>query len=288
MQILSNALPGFRDLRNPIIAGYVWLLFGWLIVRPDLDTRPSSVVDRAIWDLGQHIGPIAVGLAVSVAAYLVGSVSQEISSALRRLCEWGRRRFATIPIESEFATGAFRFRDQTIYVNEPVYEQYIRAMVVFEAAKNRLNNDQQKQIEELILSRTSAASAEARRELTLPATLLVGQQEHLFAEVDRLRAEGELRLAIVPPLCALLILLAILQSWFWLLGLPAVLLLFIQGFRREADSRKVIADAIDRDLVTSSALSKFASWVDAVPDRIERTLSASRDDASESVRLAGV
>jgi hypothetical protein len=31
VQILSNALPGLRDLRGPIIADYMWLVFVWLL-----------------------------------------------------------------------------------------------------------------------------------------------------------------------------------------------------------------------------------------------------------------
>jgi len=56
--------------------------------------------------------------------------------------------------------------------------------------------------------RGDAALLESDRELSLPATLLVGEQPELFAEVDRLRAEGELRLAVVPPLLATIVLLA--------------------------------------------------------------------------------
>ena len=82
MQILANALPGFRDLRAPVIAGYLWIVFAWLLVDPNLDHRPSSQPGAALYDLGNHIGHIGVAVAVSILAYFAGSVSQAGSDAV--------------------------------------------------------------------------------------------------------------------------------------------------------------------------------------------------------------
>src|SRR3989442_9897815 len=84
MQILSSALPGFRDLRGPVIAGYMWLLFAWLCVTPDLDHRPDDQIGGSLYDLAHDVGRVGVAVAVSVAAYLIGSIYQEESDALRR------------------------------------------------------------------------------------------------------------------------------------------------------------------------------------------------------------
>lgn len=125
-----------------------------------------------------------------------------------------------------------------------------------------------------IRQRSDEAENEAIRELRLPATLLVGERPELFAEVDRMRAEGELRLAVVPPLTALIILLAILHSVVWLVGLVAVALLLIQGIRREEDSRKIIADAITFGRIESPSIKRFEAWADSLPDRYERDMQA--------------
>jgi len=65
-----------------VIAGYLWLVFGWLLVKPNLDKRPDDQLAAALYDLGQDIGRVGVAVAVSVAAYLNGAVSQELSSKL--------------------------------------------------------------------------------------------------------------------------------------------------------------------------------------------------------------
>ena len=103
MQILSSALPGFREIRGPIIAGYMWLLFMWLIVAPDLDTRPHSRVGGSIYDLAQDVERVGVVAAVSVAAYLIGAVSGELADVLRRAGNklWQARLGPTFMVTAE-------------------------------------------------------------------------------------------------------------------------------------------------------------------------------------------
>lgn len=117
-------------------------------------------------------------------------------------------------------------------------------------------------------NRASTTLRERARELDLPAILLVGDQSELFAEVDRLRAEGELRLAVVLPLLALTVFLALNGSLWWLAMLPAMAALWIQGIRREDDAKKSTADAIRLGRVPSSAAGKFEEWVNDLPNRI--------------------
>ena len=40
--MLANLLPGLRDLRAPLAAGYLWLAAGWLYLAPQL---PASAND---------------------------------------------------------------------------------------------------------------------------------------------------------------------------------------------------------------------------------------------------
>jgi hypothetical protein len=81
-------------------------------------------------------------------------------------------------------------------------------------------------------------------ELSLPATLLLGDQPETFAEADRLRAESELRIATVVPLGSVAILLALTTSPWWLSPLPGLTVLLLLGIRRDVESRSLIAAAI--------------------------------------------
>jgi len=258
MQILASALPGFRDLRAPLVAGYMWLLLAWLWVNPDLNHPPQTGIGATVYDLFNRIGRIWLAVAAGVLAYLVGSISQDLSPALRRLWVAYGPDFPVRGLESG--------RGDQIGV---AFEQ-ARELVEQQQA---LPEERRRTFARTIEARAARAEHEATRELELPATVLVGDKSELFAEVDRLRAEGELRMAVVPPLSALTAYLCIESSLLWLLVCPLIIVLFIQGLQKEQDSKKLIADAIWKNRIESSSVSKFTQWVDNVlPGEIERAL----------------
>jgi hypothetical protein len=256
VEILANALPGFRNLRAPVIAGYLWLLFIWLLVDPDLDHPPTSGVAGTVWKLGEHVGHVALAIAVSVAAYLVGAVSVRASGALRALWDGFLRalwyllprlvapRVGLPPLIPLHAVSGLR----------QVVNRARRRTSSIEVAPSALA---------ALEEEYERAVAERRRELDLPATLLVGDKPALFAEVDRLRAEGELRLAAVVPLTALLIWLNSEESHWWLAGLLGALVLLDQGVRQIHESRQTIEDALEQEVVGSPASRRLTDWVRA-------------------------
>jgi hypothetical protein len=72
---------------------------------------------------------------------------------------------------------------------------------------------------EEFLERVSAARQRLEKELELPATLLLGKDPdpQLVSEADRLKAERELRLAVVPRYLLIFGYLGLNQScWWWL------------------------------------------------------------------------
>jgi hypothetical protein len=123
--VLASALPGFRDLRGPLIAGYLWLLFGWLILDPELPppaNNGTGFVDTLL-DLADVVGRVGIALAVSVAAYLVGSISATLSQliaailravrstsgrVIRPIAEWLYFAIDIGPIEDVFRRIAYR------------------------------------------------------------------------------------------------------------------------------------------------------------------------------------
>lgn len=302
MQILANALPGFRDLRGPLVAGYLWLLFGWLLVHGSVDTTEEPWA--ALTDLGDAAGPIGVSVAASVAAYLIGSVSQALSGLLRGNVRWivGRLggRLARIEIPGGLRV-EFRGVDQEpdrargYDPSQVVFDPWIRDIVApaleraaryaaefalpdpreWKQYRSEKDSDTDEPLRraQLLDDRVQRLQREVRRELDLPATLLVGDQPTLFAEVDRLRAEGELRLAVAPPLVALSIELAFYSLW-WLAILPLAGVLVAQGVERYEDSSKQIRDAMSFRKVPSGAVRNFEAWLDGVQSERSSSLAA--------------
>ena len=266
MQILANALPGFRDLRAPLIAGYMWLILAWLIVKPDVDHRPHDALAAAVYDLVNEVGQFWAAAAVGVAAYLVGVVSQGVSGLAASHSEWAYSNRRQMP--DAFVTVGRRLEP----VRDGTQEQW----------QKRLDDPRYVTPPEDYLGRRNdefmalyvAANTEMAAELDLPATLLVADQPALFAEVDRLRAEGEFRVTVAVPAFVLVIYLARAASPLWLVGLLAVVVVFYQGVLRIGDSRKLIADAVAMGRVDSPAEKQFR-------DAASRWLTEVLEDVNE-------
>jgi hypothetical protein len=260
VQVLANALPGFRDLRAPVIAGYLWLLFAWLLIDPNLDKAPGDRLGAAAFHLGHTIGHVAIAIAISVCAYLLGSASQAASnffrsdlvaslwSSLFTQNTWSEPETPNTEIERLLALAHRRIDEES---RERPADEHGAAQADYSRA----------QIE--AQGRGEEARRGAERELRLPATLLVGNEPALFAEVDRLRAEGELRITVIPPLLALTI-LASLSSPLWLFALPVLAVLLSQGVQHERDSRELIANAFTQGIIKSQSVERYREWVDSL------------------------
>lgn len=101
MAFLTSLLPGLREVRAPLVAGYMWVLFGWLLADPAApDHSKGDLYDR-LAQVGTAVGPVGEAVAASVLAYLVGSL---ITSVVMWLVDYGvstrGRRFLTYgPLE---------------------------------------------------------------------------------------------------------------------------------------------------------------------------------------------
>jgi hypothetical protein len=74
--MLTNLLPGLRELRAPLAAGYCWLIACWILFEPSLPTQAPAVgVMASLYRLAAQLSPIGQVVVASVAAYVVGSIS---------------------------------------------------------------------------------------------------------------------------------------------------------------------------------------------------------------------
>ena len=206
---------------------------------------------------------------ISVLAYLLGSVSQGFTD---RLTGWTLNRLARPlsvgGIESSFSRIA---RISRAWENG---RQAIDDQVGVAGNEGRYVGDAKERATQELEHRANEAVQEALIELTLPATLLVGDKPELFAEVDRLRSEGDLRVAVTPPLAAITLGLAILQSPWWTVGIGLLIVLASQGIGKVDESRKVIADAISQGKVPSSSQDGFDGWVQGfITGRLPRLIA---------------
>jgi hypothetical protein len=177
--MLASLLPGVREVRGPLVAGYLWLLFAWLVV--DVPERAELSGPLAqVAELGDLLTPVGVGVAASFAAYLIGSLSEDLFG------------------------GAYRI---WLEVRDP---------------EGRLGGPTRPPANELIQS----------------------QVAELTNRIDRLGAEANLRVALTPPLIALIVYMGTEDSAAWFIGGLVVPAMAGQAFLR---SRQAIAATRVRD-----------------------------------------
>src|SRR4051794_33626713 len=72
-----NLLPGLRELRAPLAAGYMWIITVWISLSDFHalpQSRPAGDAWRAqLWDLGGALGKTTLLGITTFAAYLLGS-----------------------------------------------------------------------------------------------------------------------------------------------------------------------------------------------------------------------
>ncbi|MGN6816335.1 MAG: hypothetical protein ACTHK3_09670 [Solirubrobacterales bacterium] len=92
------ALPGIREIRSALAGGYLWLLFLWLLLDPTLGSADfAGEPYRSAHHLGQMMGPLALGAAVTFAAYLLGTFVNEGRNVMAQIYLFARQSETLTP-----------------------------------------------------------------------------------------------------------------------------------------------------------------------------------------------
>jgi hypothetical protein len=126
MNLLASAIPGLREIRAPLVAGYIWLLSAWLVVQPKTPITAHVLNGPAglVVQLAHVVGPVATAAAVSVAAYLVGAVSVALPGALIASATW-----LLSPVAEPLTLGSLKLsvmptmQAMEAGVTEPIHEE---------------------------------------------------------------------------------------------------------------------------------------------------------------------
>lgn len=79
--MLTTLLPGLRELRAPLAAGYIWLLAWWLAFEPRLADRAEATdVLSSLYRLDDALSGFGLAAVASFVAYLTGSLSATLFS----------------------------------------------------------------------------------------------------------------------------------------------------------------------------------------------------------------
>jgi len=278
--MLMNLLPGLRDLRAPLSAGYLWLTGLWLLLVDVVPSRSTATgVVAHIYGLTHDLGRGVTLAAVSFVAYLIGVVlSVDADGFVVGF-------FSGIPYDAQgrplltvflflqhlfHPVDAKRRSDRPKQMSRKVVDD-MRALVQrvkesvppVSTAKSDLSDLEKSAIAEWNASLPTnyrhhdpsdwttlvwlELDWEMRSSLANEMQLLVTQlrvtSPPLFEQYDRARGEAEFRLSVAFPLAFVLTALAWRWTPLWLFLLVGVFLIMGSGVKRAHDAMDVVGQA---------------------------------------------
>jgi hypothetical protein len=288
--VLASLLPGLRDLRTPLVTGYLYMFATWLLFGDYLLPDPGTGVAARFYDLSTYVGRSGTLAAVSFASYLLGSLLtiRRLTIPIRllrwplpvRFPEWlfrtgflasasaglakpddGTTRWIGIQADEGIergltAEGIFRSRTMPVDFLRAMTELLEHAHVG--EAPRPLSND------ELIAQQRDdsgkaihyAMQASVQSELNLLATRLQIEREALWNEY-RLRSEAELRFSIFLPLVAIIVIATC--TWTPLAAI-SIVIPFVLGQQGRSNLRAAdqkVWQALVNGVIESPTVSRF-------------------------------
>jgi hypothetical protein len=304
MSLFSSLIPGIREVRAPLAAGYLWLTCAWLLLEPLAPSADENRIYGRMAEIADAVGPVGRALAVSVVAYLIGSLLQMwIRRAWVRLdkdleaVDVDEQEQLVREIRGEGWIGKLRVRDRSRPVGTilqladplrraPQKNPYLRGAPLIQAAqeiaeRELIGSYRQLQVAVRSIEKTAEDEAVCDFEMNvsvpvvllrlerdgvqgetefvvphfLPGRELLGQmhlletrllevEEGTGAQIERLRAEMDFRLAIAPPLVALILILAVGVGSAWIFALVVPFALAMQGVDLAQRRSEELLDAL--------------------------------------------
>ena len=287
--MLASLLPGLRELRTPLAAGYLWLVALWLAVAQSFpDRSDADGVAETVYELVDGVSVVGVGVAASFAAYIVGALSLAFFTTPLRML-FRSERLTQVEQLNPFSKQARAAVEQLarearvrleglVALRETPLEQLIaeEARPLGRAPRRRPRRPATLTASTRVLSPAESREAALRRlildDFKLVMTRLLGTETDLYSAIDRHRAEVEFRLGVIPPLAALACVVGVLVGWPWsgiaaAAGVVAVAGLFWDAVNRERDGNDLIADALAIRRVAAPTLERLETRATALATR---------------------
>jgi len=315
--MLSSLLPGLREVRAPLAAGFVWLVALWILLESwARDSAAEGVVGSANRLMGT-LSPVGEGVVLSFAAYLVGSFSVFLFSRpllslfrtsidsdvgpLDGLSELGR-----VSLTQVSADGRQRLEESLALSGVGVDEVLGLAAPVADTSDKRVPRGRRgRRAGPMSLSATTVLpTPEAREEREIAERVLrdlpvvanaqlLGHEPEVFAAVDRSQAEVEFRVALVPALLALSVAVA-LAAWPEELAVGAVAVLIgglgaagliLDAARQRRDSNELILSLMEHGRITPPSVLRAESTASRLADQAPaKVVARQAEDSARAIR----
>jgi hypothetical protein len=287
--MLMSLLPGLRDLRAPLAAGYLWLAGIWLLLIDSIPVSSKATgILKNIYALTHDLGRGTTLAAITFIAYLIGSVLSV--SADGRIVSRGS---TLTVILKDVSLRPFRPRGGNFTYSEGLKWASLRVSAkVLNDVRTSLdrirnsfpdlglieigehgvigNSDEEKALYEWYglkpgklpekfgwvdrvwdYAALSMVSG-LNSEMRPLVTSLRVSSPPLFDQYDRARGEAEFRLSVAFPLALITGVLSWKWTPLWIIILPGIVMLIKSGLRRARDASDVIGQAALAGYITPS------------------------------------
>jgi hypothetical protein len=298
--MLSSLLPGFREVRAPLAAGFLWLAALWLLLEPRW--ARGSDAEGVVGSVNRLMGMLSLvgqGVVLSFAAYIVGSLSvflfsRPLLSLIRTSIERhrgsldGLSDLGRVSLTRVAADGRQRLEQALALSGVGVDEVLgLVAQVPDTSDKRMVIRRRRRPAEPIQLSSDTVwRKPEERQEHEIAARVLrdlpvvanaqlLGQEPEVFAAVDRSQAEVEFRVALVSALLALAVAVALAAlpenpltaALAVLIGVLGAGSLILDAARRRRDSNELVLSLMEHGRITPPSLLRAESTASELADQ---------------------
>jgi hypothetical protein len=322
VNVLASLLPGLREVRAPLAAGFVWLVALWFLLEPRWPRGDDAGIVGSAARLMDMLNLLGQGVVLSFAAYLLGSFSMFIFSApLLRLIQMsgdgvqhrylsGLSELARLSLEQVAADERQHLEevlslsgegvDEVLGLSAPVGPVPVAEDKIYLVRKGR----RAKPYAGLLHSGTTQPNPEERQHKVIAARVLrdlpvvanaqlLGKEPEVFSAVDRSQAEVEFRVAMVPALAALSLSVSVaalperrfLSVVAVVLGVLAAAALMLDAARHRRDSNELVLSLMEHGRIRAPSAARAESKAVAIADRAPAKVLAKQFDTTKRAIL---
>jgi hypothetical protein len=274
VDILASVIPGFRALRTPVTAGVLWIINIVVIL---VSHRVHIHIKHSMLVTANSLSPNWFGIValpvILAAAYLVGSVMISLTgSILRKVIDLYRLALTRIalPYRQNMTS---RSRDFTRHSWRRRIDRLARRSDLISINANSLLYD-------YVITALADAGATGTAAMMFPvenlhdkliqcAAQLSQVAPAQYQEYDRIQAEADFRLAVVPPLLVASCIVPVSYRWFLILGTVIFsLVLIAQSVSLNRKAIDILASAARLgylEIPEIKSLSSYLTNVDPPP-----------------------
>lgn len=282
--MLASLLPGLRDLRTPLAAGYLVLATVYVAL-------PVGVVDdyRTIAGAGRLVGLIVdlgTGPALAVLSFIAYVVGVFAHGLLYGTSRWAYERLRNAEGRigrlraDAFALAVGRVRllaatDEAFAAALDKQQAVLRTEYQRKNDPDRLNRlelpNRKPNLLRIIDFEPHAAAIEA--DLPGLPTRLLGREPEIWSSWDRAKSESEFRVTVSLCLTGFFGVLVWRASPWWGIGVLVALVILLQGYLKDREADRILVECLRSGRLESASLTRLAdaskvAWVANYPDKI--------------------